>query len=497
MANDPNTIQYVIQEDGFWYVASKDRTPGVPEITVSAKGVANGLSSIPNDGADFGPDSYDPSYSGSGIPYTSTSGIQEALTYAVNQGGATIQLLDDEFDVTDAPFFTSNDGSCTYQIMIPEVQSDTQITIALLGAGVSSGLLEKTALTNRSGGTVIKSLAPTQPTVTVGSWILGSNDSSYSTTGQNFIRLYIDGISFVVADNSNVGGFCGFRVMGLSGGSLQCYTDYSGTSPTTLNQNPRGAMILGHGTEGDANIHISQVSIFGFQNGLNCGSSLHIGVLEIGYCVNGIYNDANNLDNAVVVIDYYQIGLTAIPILNETTGVRYFYIGMWGIGDGTTNSSLPYYLQYFIKDTTGSMTVKGVLGGTYNSSILLNNLEAYMDIAAGGTVDFAIMPNLKNTAFIAPSISPNPPVSGTAYQNTNPYAIEIDLPVYATTAGTAGYVTIAKGATDTPTAIGNQYVSGDTSDTSEQIIRLRVPAGWYYEFTASGVTFGTASVFAD
>ena len=91
----------------------------------------------------------------------------------------------------------------------------------------------------------------------------------------------------------------------------------------------------------------------------------------------------------------------------------------------------------------------------------------------------------------------NPPVSGTVYQNINLYAIEIDLPVYATTAGTAGYVTIAKGSTDTPSAIGNQYVSGDTSDTSEQIIRLRVPAGWYYEFTASGVTFGTASVFAE
>ena len=53
MANDPNTIQYVIQEDGFWYVASKDRTPGVPEITVSAKGVANGLSTEYNDGYDF------------------------------------------------------------------------------------------------------------------------------------------------------------------------------------------------------------------------------------------------------------------------------------------------------------------------------------------------------------------------------------------------------------------------------------------------------------
>jgi hypothetical protein len=56
---------------------------------------------------------------------------------------------------------------------------------------------------------------------------------------------------------------------------------------------------------------------------------------------------------------------------------------------------------------------------------------------------------------------------------------------------------IEKGQTDTPAAIANQYVSGDTSSTSTDIIRLRVPAGWYYEFTASGVTFGTASVFID
>ena len=82
MANDPNTFQYVIQEDGFWYVASKDRTPGVPETTVSSKGVANGLSTEYNDGYDFGPDSYNPSIT-SGVPLTQTSGIQEMATYLI------------------------------------------------------------------------------------------------------------------------------------------------------------------------------------------------------------------------------------------------------------------------------------------------------------------------------------------------------------------------------------------------------------------------------
>jgi len=59
---------------------------GKPYITVSPKGIANGLSDIPNDGADFGPDTMlnatDPSQIGS--PYTQTSGIQEAINYVLN-----------------------------------------------------------------------------------------------------------------------------------------------------------------------------------------------------------------------------------------------------------------------------------------------------------------------------------------------------------------------------------------------------------------------------
>jgi hypothetical protein len=59
---------------------------GKPYITVSAKGIVNGLSDIPNDGADFGPDTMlnatDPSQIGA--PYTQTSGIQEAINYVLN-----------------------------------------------------------------------------------------------------------------------------------------------------------------------------------------------------------------------------------------------------------------------------------------------------------------------------------------------------------------------------------------------------------------------------
>ena len=41
--NDPANIAYIIVENGFYYVAYKEKAK-VPEVVVSSKGVANGLS---------------------------------------------------------------------------------------------------------------------------------------------------------------------------------------------------------------------------------------------------------------------------------------------------------------------------------------------------------------------------------------------------------------------------------------------------------------------
>jgi len=57
----------------------------LPYVTVSAKGMSNGLSDIPNDGFDFGPDTMlGTSLKGLyGPPYSTTLGIQEAVNYAI------------------------------------------------------------------------------------------------------------------------------------------------------------------------------------------------------------------------------------------------------------------------------------------------------------------------------------------------------------------------------------------------------------------------------
>jgi len=64
----------------------------LPYVTVSAKGISNGLSTIINDGADFGPDTYLGATTKNrfGPPYTTTSGIQEAINYASQNGGKII-----------------------------------------------------------------------------------------------------------------------------------------------------------------------------------------------------------------------------------------------------------------------------------------------------------------------------------------------------------------------------------------------------------------------
>ena len=66
-----------------------------PYITVSAKGISNGLSNTFNDGADFGPDTLLNATSPSqyGPPFTQTVGLQEAINYVSMLGGGVVFVL--------------------------------------------------------------------------------------------------------------------------------------------------------------------------------------------------------------------------------------------------------------------------------------------------------------------------------------------------------------------------------------------------------------------
>ena len=96
---------------------------GKPYITVSAKGMINGLSNIPNDGADFGPDTTKGATAPGqyGSPYTETAAIMEAWNYAVSSNIETIELSSGTYTVTSQiltyNYSQSNVQSLNYNVL--------------------------------------------------------------------------------------------------------------------------------------------------------------------------------------------------------------------------------------------------------------------------------------------------------------------------------------------------------------------------------------------
>ena len=476
MANDPNTIQYVIQEDGFWYIASKDRTPGVPGITVSSKGIANGLSTEYNDGYDFGPDTYDPNSTAS-IPYTQTSGIQEATTYAQNQayalaqGGITAKIylgpgnfyLNQSVNVnivngSNKVIYIGNGWERT--TILPTSSFPTTDYFFTFGTGYSEDIWFEDIVFGQ----------PSNVTGTMAGVVNHLYASPYYSNVL-FRHCYFEQTIGVIFN-------------GIYGGKMvfdDCYFD-----PSLWNR----IIAIANST---LSITFSKCFITPY---LITGLALVIGAGNITagtYCRSIVFEACTiTLNSSSYVV--YVAGDTTIDLVS--------FRDCTFLTSGSANTAAGSYAGSLVNmDSTGIINTLVLDGVRFNFTTLTNPINA------AGTIHYFKPKNITNHAgnqylslnitTTVPTLTANPPVTATVYQNTNPYDIEIDLPVYATTAGTAGYVTVAKGSSSTPTAIGNQYVSGDTSSTSTQIIRLRVPAGWYYEFTASGVTFATASVFAD
>ena len=452
--NDPANIAYIIVENGFYYVAYKEKAK-VPEIVVSAKGVANGLSEEYNDGWDFGPDSYNPNSTAS-IPYTQSTGFLEAWEYAypknleiVINGNVSIN----ENITLSAPLY--GNGSFSIRGAFKTGCGITVNTSSGYGITVDPKVLNygNIALTDlfiNNGGSADGAFYCDESVNNPGADLFQFSNINLGTSNNwGSYPIYINGFNTIIGD------------------VLQNYTN----NPVYFD----AVYILLSNCNGD--------------HGFN-----------VGYFNGGAYANMSNIQTGGAIVTHSQInalnisGIILESSFNIGGDISVFTVTglFWNSffsGGYLLNASSAYTISHF--------HVIGLSGVLFDNTTVYNSTYLTVSDLKIEDIDIDLKGYTFTNQYNTPTLAANPPVSATVYQNTNSYDIEIDLPVYATTAGTAGYVTIAKGATSTPTAIGNQYVSGDTSDTSEQIIRLRVPAGWYYEFTGSGVTFGTASVFAD
>ena len=174
---------------------------GKPYITVSSKGITNGLSTIHNNGADFGPDTVG----------TTTSGINEAInslplantSAPYSSGGGKVVLEEGQYNIT---------GTIT-------IPNTNPFNLTLEGAGLTNTVIiyggtsdvVVTAYYNTSGGTSTGTLAT------------GSN---------NTLQLYVRNIGFVY----NQGGTQAhiFNLGGINTGIFEyvLLTTYNGIEST-------------------------------------------------------------------------------------------------------------------------------------------------------------------------------------------------------------------------------------------------------------------------
>ena len=494
-------IPYIIAENGYYYVAYKEKVK-VPEIVVSSKGIANGLSEEYNDGWDFGPDSYSPT-STSAIPYTQTSGIQEAADYLIAHNGGEMRLMDGVYDTTNAPFqsYINHSGAAQAKVLLRDGAATSKfIGISITG---SAGELilnsEVTGAPYSEYGTTLKDTSAGSSTP---SYIIAVASNSSDIEYQSNINIDIDRINAVVQSGNGIGGFDFKSAVFLRIGAISIGVNQGWNIDEPTNTTQIGINLSGGYSSSSVVTLISCAG--GLYNVVSLGHHPQIFYLAVSGCMNAIYIDNEIHEGFIASMDIeytqniFNMSEFSFNLRGAITPLKIEHISIANNNNYSNGASWQNAVSFLVLPS--SFTPK---------------MPIYIDLLAyyGGFVPDNYYPDTNtlyihniqytNTTLINsyfsgnPAISANPPVSGTPYQNTNPYDIIIDLPVYASTSGTAGTVAYGKSATSTVTEMTPKFVSGSTSSSAVDIVSLRVPAGWYFEFTASGVTFGTASVFAE
>ena len=459
-------------------------------VNVTSKGIINGLSVLPNDGkGGFGPDTT----SGATAPgqyggtYTETTGLQEAVNYGISLSpdsyhnpGVTIQLLRGDFYL-NTDLYVYDPGGNVNGISLKG--SGRSVTYLIINAEDMNGIIPET----------------------------GSPSPSFSGEGITFEDLAI------------------YLSSSLSPNTVYSLVDLDNISGTKLN-----FINCKFNTSGNSGFSNTNILIHGgiYQSASGATSRLSF----IGCVLNGanVYNDSSNNYATFIACDFNQ-GLN----INVTTIYRaaYYFASMSFIGCNINahiqlQGSRTIMMLVSGGNLAGEIYVTGGYHFIYINSIVLTNFTgdtAYVSISSGATLSSLILENIytpgseldivdnsgtinyfkftsANAAgstlpiinvAISPSISANPPVSGTTYQNTNGYDIRLKIPVTYSPTTTAA-ATLATGISSTSTVTTSTKVSIPAGATSGEILTydMVVPAGQYYELVVTNATIGTVEVQA-
>ena len=417
---------------------------------------------LPNDGTGwFGPDTTEGATAPGqyGSPYTKTIGVQEGINYAKSFSSSqypTIFLQPGQYVATENILVSSElviSGSGNTNQTVVQLANSAQVTWASTSTRQHNLQLNNFVIVGDTSN-AISPVNLTQPETSTGIILSRMNIS----TNQSVQALIMDGNEDSILYGVSAGSSGGNTIQWLIpyGGGLMLFV--------TTNNLYISSLLM--------NIDYSVIGGYLLINNCPSPSFIHINTNIAGNAtlnsavINFLGGDGGN-GNPV----YLELkGYIQIPSTSAASQVMYC--------DGTFTPSIEIGGTWFINSQTSEIG-------------MTNDPSEYIFINA----QHAIYSNIYSP--FPPTLSTNPPVSGTAYQNTNPYDIRLKIPVtYSPTSSAAA--TLATGTSSTSTVTTStkvSYPAGITTgiiDTYEMVVK----AGQYFELVATNATIGTAEVQA-
>ena len=476
-------------------------------VHVTSKGIINGLSVLPNDGTGwFGPDTT----SGATAPgqyggtYTETSGVQESLTYINSQGGGHVYIVGGNIQISKPVTLTTQNNIVVEGSTVGGVYNSPQTgtTYSSSGTaifpsstfssgsanylftftGTSPGNAGKIVFQNiaLSGGLVGTANTPVCSLIQ----ILESSTSNYQIPGSTFSNVKFTNCYTGLASKSNGG---------------PCFLD---NTQFTYCQTAVNLQTLNHvvntefsscGAIGASAIILTAYSVWSniiYVSG-NTGST----TFSLQAPMTTISNLYIETGNETYIFQVYH-GLTLIGLeINWVGAPTIFYIvsSQTDIDIGWYSSNIYLFTNlnvwFYSPSTAGS-------GRFQMNGVRINNPTGYTieTLSNPGSLKMTVV-NSPPITEGTPTLSTNPPVSGTAYQNTNPYDIRLKIPVtYSPTSSAAA--TLATGTSSSSTVTTSTKVSYPAGITTGIIntYEMVVPAGHYFELVVTNATIGTVEV---
>ena len=468
---------------------------GKPYITVSAKGMINGLSNIPNDGADFGPDTtLNATAPGQyGSPYTKTTGVQEGINKATSSG-YSVGLLSGQFAISSTITISKGvtirgQGAFSFntfaQYPLGDTSSDPLIyeTSTVIVNNTTGDAIDITAnyeavnldnfgiLMTQAGGTGIK-CSPPDPTTQIGMvyshWGTVIVYSEVSA-GSNY-AFWFDDCGNNVFDNLQSENMLMIHMNNLSSANTgtSTFIYVFGQPPSTDTDN--AVKIESTNTS----YHTNLINFVYLQ--IQVGNPTH----------HSIYTGSNAVYLKISFTDL-EASSTSSLVLNNNGSLYIEYFVAYGGGVFENSGLLRINTVNIDADSTFNNTgLLFVYHGLGTEPVTLTN----SDYARIG-VDPRYYSDLPQA-----TISTNPPVSGTSQSNNMPYDIRLKIPVTYNPTSTEA-ATLATGIVPTgDTMVTSTKVSIPAGVTAGQILtyEMIVPDGYSFKLIVTNATIGTVEV---